>query len=156
MKEVILTQGQMALIDDEDYELVSQYKWYAHKYKHAFYAQTSAYKNGKQKTIKMHRLIMKAQSKQQVDHINHNGLDNRRANLRLCTNAENQHNQQKTRGTSKYKGVAWCNSRKKWETTIHVNGKNLHLGRFSLEEDAARAYDKAAKKHYGEFAGCNF
>ena len=104
----------------------------------------------------MHRLIMQAIDGQYVDHINGDGLDNRRENLRICTHAQNMQNQMPVRlGTSKYKGVSWDKVAKKWAAHINLDGKPKKLGRFVAEEDAAKAYDSAAIEHYGEYARPN-
>lgn len=153
LKEIKLTQGQVAIIDDEDYELISQYKWYAHRCGHTFYARTNKTKKEK---LSMHSLILAAQKGQEIDHINHNGLDNRRENLRFCTKQHNNANQIKTRGTSRFKGVYWNKTKKKWQAGIEFNSKGFYLGRFCSEEEAARAYDKKALELYGEFACLNF
>ena len=106
----------------------------------------------------MHREILKAPDGIYVDHINRNGLDNRKANLRLATRQQNARNTPKTRRTthSKYTGVSLRARHGKWCATIFANGRNTHLGHFDNQLDAAKAYDKAAKKHYGEFAVLNF
>ncbi len=167
MKEIHLTQGKVALVDDEDYELLNKYKWCAKKDRNIFYttrgitiqSQNKA-KNIKQKTkiIRMHRLIMKGKlkSNKEIDHINGNSLDNRRCNLRIVTRSQNNMNQKKTRGTSKYKGVSWHKNNKKWRSQIRLNGKQMYLGLFDNEAEAAKAYDKRAKELFGEFAKPNF
>jgi hypothetical protein len=92
-----------------------------------------------------------------VDHINGNGLDNRKSNLRICTHQQNCENSRKRKKSfSKYKGVYWSKNAKKWVAQITIDGKSKHLGYFELEEDAAAAYDKAAVKYFGEFACLNF
>lgn len=164
MKKIKLTQGKYALIDEEDFDLISQYKWYAKKIGNTFYAARAITVQGqnkhknikrKQKTIIMHREIMKNKLKQnqEIDHINGNGLDNRKCNLRLCNRSENMMNQRIKKGTSQYKGVRWD---KKWRAQITYNKKQKHLGFFNNEIDAAKAYDKKAKELFGEFAKLNF
>lgn len=156
MIEIPLTQGQVALIDDEDYKLVSQYKWHARWDKHtkSYYAATNVKKeDGGRTTLKMHRLIMNAEKGKQVDHINHNTLDNRKENLRLCTNSQNQHNQGKRiNNTSGLKGISWYKRDEKWRARIELNGRAIHLGYFATKEDAYEAYCKAALELHGEFA----
>ncbi len=154
MIEILLTQGKVALIDDEDYELVSQYKWYAHNRHGYWYATHTDNKN--KKVISMHRLIMGVPKEKLVDHQNRNTLDNRKENLRICTRSQNLMNQKRVNGTSKYKGVFWYKRHSKWNAYISFNKKRLHLGYFENEIDAAKAYDKKAKELFGEFALSNF
>jgi len=160
MKEILLTQGQVALVDDEDYDKLNMHKWYAHWIPNtrSFRAQrNSSSKNGESKIIRMHRIVMDAQPGQQVDHRNHNTLDNRRENLRLCTASENQHNlRPHTIRSSVFKGVNWDKPTHKWKARIQLNGHQYHLGRFADETKAACAYDSAARKLFGEFAHLNF
>lgn len=153
MIEIPLTQGKVALIDDEDYELVSQYKWHAHvTFSGQWYAKA---RSGK---ISMHRLLMNPPAWIQVDHVNSDGLDNRRENLRLATSKQQSYNKrpQKNKMYSKYKGVCWDASRSKWVVYIHHQGRQIYLGRFTSELDAAKAYDDAAKERFGEFSRTNF
>lgn len=105
----------------------------------------------------MHRAIMRTPQGKQIDHRNHDGLDNRRCNLRECSHIENMRNQlpQKT-GTSRYKGVHWEKERGKWRAQIKHTCKQMRLGRYASEKDAAKAYDKKAKELFGEFAYLNF
>jgi len=107
----------------------------------------------------MHREVIHPPDHLFVDHINHNGLDNRKANIRPATHSQNNFNRIiSTRGdlSSKYKGVAWNKSKKKWQARIGIYGKRKHIGHFKDEIQAAKAYDKAAKKYHGEFASLNF
>ena len=156
MIEIPLTQGQVALIDDEDYDLVSQYKWCAQWNPHtkSYYAKTNIRKvDGTWTMLHMHRLIMNAKKGEQVDHINHNTIDNRKENLRLCTNSQNQHNQGKrVNNTSGCKGITWHKRDKRWQAQIKLNGKNIHLGLFLTPEEAYEAYCKAALERHGEFS----
>jgi hypothetical protein len=156
MIEIPLTQNQVALIDDEDFELVSQYKWYAGWDSHtkSYYACTKIKKEtGGHTLLQMHRLIMNAKKGEQVDHINHNTIDNRKANLRSCTHSENQHNQGKySNNTSGYKGVHPHKSSGKWQAQIKLNGKTIHLGTFLTKEEAYKAYCKASLELHGEFS----
>ncbi|MBA7605706.1 hypothetical protein ES703_12840 [subsurface metagenome] len=150
---IALTQGKFAIVDAEDYGRLNQDKWYAGKCKNTYYA--GRVEGGK--TIKMHREIMRAPKGVLVDHINHNGLDNRKSNLRLCTNAQNCYNQQAcATGTSKYKGVSWHKSRSKWSARIRCDRKLYNLGEFDNEMEAAMAYDDKAVELFGEFAYPNF
>ncbi|MBA7655390.1 hypothetical protein ES703_63294 [subsurface metagenome] len=106
----------------------------------------------------MHRQIMNPPREMLVDHINYNGLDNRKANLRLATLTQNNRHTRRTMnpGSSKYKGVCWYNREKRWAVRITANGKNIPLGYFKDEIEAAKAYDKAARKYHGDFAALNF
>lgn len=156
MKEIQLTQGQVALVDDEDYEELSKYKWFAHKHRNTYYVhRNSSRKNPPRKLISMHRIVMNAQPEQQVDHINGDGLDNRKENLRFCTNSQNQWNRHATYGTSIYKGVSWSNPHNKWVAQIKHKGSVFYLGAFEDDISAARAYNEAAIKLFGEFAKLN-
>jgi hypothetical protein len=159
MKEIKLTQGKVAVVDDCDYEELSKHKWLAQKNGNTFYAERGVRVDGKKTNIKMHRQILgltKGDGKV-IDHVNHNGLDNQRHNLRVCTNTENNCNQQ-TRSnpkSSKFKGVSRNKGKGKWRAYIKVNQKNIHLGRFTSELEAAKAYNLAAVWHFGPFAHLN-
>jgi hypothetical protein len=152
MIEIPLTQNQIALIDDEDLDLVKNYKWCAWKHKQTYYSH-AATKNGK---ISLHRLIIGAKTGQLVDHINGNGLDNRKSNLRIVDSFGNARNRRPRVLTSQYKGVCWHKRRNKWQASIYCDKQNIHLGTFSNEIEAAKAYDQAAVKYFGEFAYLNF
>jgi hypothetical protein len=154
MKEISLSRGQVALVDDVDYDFVNQWKWYASPSKNGRWYAVRMPTHCKME--KMHRLIMNCPDGMTVDHINGDGLDNRRSNLRVCTEAENNRNRGKNiNNTSGYKGVH-VTPYGKYAAAITAHGKQIRLGNFSTPEDAARAYDKAAKQHHGEFAWLNF
>lgn len=147
-----LTRGEFAIIDEQDLELVTQYKWQCTIHGYA----SSAIPGQKKKKQYMHRLIMDADDGEFVDHINHNKLDNRRENLRICSRAENVRNSRSPEGKSQYKGVSFKPGRKKpWRSRIYVNGEQIILGDYLTEVEAAYAYDLAAKEHFGEFAYLN-
>ncbi len=155
MKVIELTQGKVALVDDEDFEQLNRYKWCANKNFNNFYAlRTVVLKGGRHKTIKMHREILGlADPKILIDHRDGNGLNNQRENLRICTNQQNRRNSRKRKRTSsQYKGVSFFKRKKKWHARIGINGKLVPLGYFVNEEDAANAYAQAAKKYFGVFA----
>jgi hypothetical protein len=156
MKEIHLTKGQVALVDDEDYDALARLKWHARwdKCAQTFYAARSVHGPGRKcTTVRMHRQLLGAAPGTMVDHRNHNGLDNRRANLRLCTRAENARNRIKRLGRSRFKGVVW--NVNAWQASITRDGKVFNLGRFAHEDEAAAAYDLAARELHGEFALAN-
>lgn len=155
--EIQLTRGMVAIIDAADLEVVSGYKWYSHWSRRKFYAATDARFGARKcgrRIIYMHRLIMGLpDSRVHTDHIDGDGLNNRRSNLRLCTIGENNQNQGiLARNTSGYKGVSWNTSTKKWLAQISCDGKNRYIGVFSSKEEAHAAYCGAASKLHGEFA----
>lgn len=151
-KIIPLTRGIEAIIDDEDYEYLNQWKWCAHKEGYA--VRSASKQNGKREYIRMHRLIMNAKKGQIIDHINCNKVDNRKENLRFCTDMQNSQNQKKRKGlTSLYKGVDLF--RGKYRAFIRVNKKQIYLGTFENEEAAAEAYNNAAINYHGEFARIN-
>ena len=156
MKEIKLANGKgIALVDDADFEKVNQYKWKVS----TRYARHS-YREGKKiKGIQMHRFLLKAPINMQVDHINGNGLDNRRSNLRLATRSQNQWNTKRVNSKTGFKGVSYHNDtrrKKPWMAHITIYDKTRTVGHFYTAEEAARAYDKRAKELFGEFASTNF
>lgn len=157
MKQIKLSEDKFAQVDDAMFDELNQYKWTAKKYKNTWYAERKIHVFLSWKSVYMHRSIINIPDGMQVDHIDLNGLNNTRNNLRVCTHAENSRNRPaSSNSTSGYKGVSFCKQRNKFEAKISVNGKTIHLGRFATKEEAARAYDEAAKKHFKEFAWKNF
>jgi hypothetical protein len=148
MKLIPLTKGAFAAVDDEDYALLSRFKWRLAKGKGSSYAQTQL----KRRTIKMHRLILGGQH---VDHRDGNGLNNQKHNLRPATPTQNSWNRKAQKHSSKYKGVHFMKANRKWMASIRLEGKKKHLGYFENEFDAAMAYDAAAAANFGNFARTN-
>lgn len=171
MKEIELTKGMKTLVDDEDYDMLSKYSWQASQAGKYYYAKRSTTINKKTVGFKMHRVLMGNPKGMCVDHIDGNTLNNQKSNLRICTTTENKKNRRaKIQNTSKYLGVCLSVQKikhitkdgmirnyiyKKWMATIGINRKIKNLGYFNTEEDAARAYNEAAKKYHGEFANLN-
>lgn len=160
MKEIQLTQNKVALVDDEDFERLNQYKWYASFENGNFYAKRNVWKDNEHIVVRMHRVVLNLQYKDgiEVDHKNNNSLDNTKDNLRKVTRSQNNMNQKHNRKncSSQYKGVSWFKRDNKWETYIRLNNKYYHLGKFVNEIDAAKHYDEKAKELFGEYACLNF
>ncbi len=147
MKQIPLSKGHYALVDDEDFELVNQWKW-------SYHSRGYASRDGHR--VLMHRLVLKAPAGIPVDHKNGDKLDNRRSNLRLCTPSGNSANSRRsTRNTSGFRGVYWHKGAEKWMAYINVRGQRKHLGLFVDVREAAEAYNKAALTFFGDFARVN-
>lgn len=157
MKTIPLTQGYVALVDEVDFERVSVHKWSTTKTKNTVYGiRKVRTPEGRTTSQLLHRFIMGVTDpKIDVDHIDHNGLNCQRHNLRRCVRGENDANRTKARGSSQYKGVSWARAKGKWRACIRIE-KTVHLGYFSDEAEAARAYDEAARTRFGVMANCNF
>ena len=161
-RKIYLGEGKYTLVDAKDYFWLKEYKWILSGNGASFYAVTSKLAGPKKtKLISMHRMIMNQPKSRLVDHRNCDSLDNRRQNLRLATDSQNQHNKKKTSSkcSSKYKGVRLLKDKhrnKPWQVSIQVKKKRIYLGYYSTEIEAAKAYDNAAKKYYGDFAHLNF
>jgi len=158
-RRIPLTQGKFAIVDPDDYPHLSKYKWRLCKTKgkNVLYAERSIrLPNGKYSRILMHRQLINVPKGYVIDHINGSGLDNRRANLRLATVAQNAWNSKKRNPRSGYKGVWLAKDKGLWRAAIFCNRKRKHLGYFKDKVDAAKAYDKAATKLHKEFAVLNF
>jgi len=162
MKEIKLNLGFSTIVDDEDYEDLSKFRWYVTNPKYPHVARNEYISGCRPKgTLKvkghlMHRDIMGCPKGMEVDHINGDGLDNRRLNLRVCTRAENGKNVPGRKGTSKYKGVALVPQTKRWRALIKCDYKFITIGTFSTQKEAAMAYDQRAKELFGEYARTNF
>lgn len=153
MKEIPLTQGKVAIVDDDDFEWLSKWKWY---YNQGYAVRTEDIP-GKQKTVLMHAQIMGTPKGMQTDHRDMNTLNNCKANLRICTFSENKFNCNKqSNNTSGYKGVTWDKRNKKWYAQIEFQKKNIGIGHFDNPQEAAKMYDKFAKQYHGDFAKTNF
>ena len=153
MREIPLTQGKVALVDDADYESLAQHKWFAQRILHHWYAVR---RGGR---TYMHREILKPGPGEQCDHVDGNGLNNLRSNLRRCTPSQNQQNRRKQVGTkNSLKGTRFHprGRAKPWSASIWCWDGHHSLGYYATEEEAARAYDAAAREKFGEFALCNF
>ena len=154
MKEIKLTKGYVTLVDDDDYDYLSQWSWWAHKKDDGtFYAERRYYIGKQQVCVLMHRIIMKTPKGLVVDHIDHNGLNNQKSNLRNCTHKQNMCNRTSF-GKSEYLGVYFYKNL--WHAQLRHNGKIIKLGSSKIEEEAARKYDIGAKIYHGEFANLNF
>jgi hypothetical protein len=162
--EVPLTKGYVALVDAKDYARVTRHKWSANEIKkhgklYVVYAQrTVRVAEGKRTSVMLHRFVLGVTApKVEVDHQNGNGLDCRRENLRLATHTQNQHNVKKQdNNTSGFKGVHRHKKNHNWVAQVRDSGKTLHIGSFPTAILAAQAYDREARKYYGEFAVLNF
>jgi hypothetical protein len=160
-RRIALTKGQFAIVDAADYEELLKYKWHVAGNGKMLYAQRMARSKRlgqRQYKVKMHRQIMNVPGGLFVDHINHNGLDNRRSNLRIVTKMQNNWNKRKLKSgcSSKYKGVSFFKRSGKWQARIVHNGNNIFIGQYEDEESAARAYDEKAKALFEEYAALNF
>ncbi len=152
IRHIPLTKGLYAIVDAADYEWLSRYKWTAL----VVGSQAYAIRSHKGKTILMHREIMQPPPGMVVDHINGNGVNNRRCNMRVCTPQQNRYNSRPRTKKSKYKGVRFDEQTGRWFAEITHNGVKYHLGTFDDEVEAARAYDRKAVELQGPFARLNF
>ena len=157
LKVIPLTQGQFALVDDEDFEWLNQWKWYADRRSNTYYAKRLKCFNGGSQIIKMHRQILSVPKGKLTDHRDGNGLNNTRANLRACTKAQNTRNRRPQKNcSSRYKGVYWNKRARKWLVRIEFKHVRKYLGLYVNEIEAAKAYDRAANNLHGEYAHTNF
>ncbi len=158
-RRIPLGEGKFTLVDPPDYYRFNIFNWSAIGEGDNFYAVRCV--NGPKKGMKaarLHREIMNAPAGVLVDHKNNDSLDNRRDNLRLATRRQNTYNRRKTKSktTSRFRGVSFKKQNSRWVAQIQYKGKGIWLGYFESEEEAARAYDRAALKYHGEFASLNF
>ena len=148
MKEIQISDGFVAQVDDDDYDMVSKHKWRIQMNTNKPYAVAQIY---------MHRLISNVEIDKVLDHADGNSLNNTKSNFRIATKSQNRQSSKKQKNTSsKYKGVYWNKKSKKWQCTIAYGGKSFYLGSYENEDDAGRAYDVEAKINFGEFANLNF
>lgn len=163
MKKILLTQSKTAIVDDEDFEYLSNnFKWIACKKRDAWYVKAHLHSkyygeaNNKSRHVYMHRILLNAKNNEQVDHINGDGLDNRRENLRICDNAQNHWNVGKQKNNkSGFKGVSFCKLTNSWKVRIHIRNKEKWLGRYKDINEAVKIYNEAVMKYYGEFGRVN-
>lgn len=160
MKKISLTRGESAVVDDIDYERLNKIKWALGTYRgNIKYAVKMKRVDGRMTCILMHRMILGATAGTQIDHIDHNGLNNQRSNLRFCTTSQNQANRRIKRNTiTGFKGVFKGDPRRTinpWFSQIGVRNKKLYLGSWPSPSLAALAYNEAAKKYFGEYAQLN-
>jgi hypothetical protein len=157
-RKIPLTKGKFAIVDEQDFDRFSEDKWHAHKSSLTFYAARTVKKNCKNRLAFMHRYIMNCPAGSFIDHINHNGLDNRRTNLREVSKEQNSWNQRKRKGqfASQYKGVCYGKRCGKWSANIGYKRKQIFIGWFEDEVSAAKAYDEKAKELFGQYACLNF
>ena len=156
MKEIELTQGRKAIVDDDDFERINKFKWYSHIGK-GYAARGKRKIDGKWKLWYLHwDIIGKPKDGFVMDHINGNILDNRKENLRIVTPSQNKMNSKKYKiKTSSFKGVSWDKIKKKWVAQIQVRRKVIHLGRFKIPKSAYLAYCNASLKYHKEFGRIN-
>lgn len=156
MREIPLTKGKVALVDDEDHEWLSAWKWQALVVKTKRYAFRTYKQEGRTRTVYMHRAIA-ADIRGEVDHVDGDGLNNQRANLRPASDSQQRQNaRRRSDNTSGFKGVTRRSGVRPWSARIKRDGICRHLGAFTTPEEAARAYDRAALELFGEFARLNF
>jgi len=157
-RKIYLDEGLWTIVDSGDYYRFARFKWCISGDKGKFYAiRGQMISPADSKITQLHRLIMDAPKGILVDHRNNDGLDNRRANLRLATHTQNQWNKRKIKNaSSQFMGVSFHKKLRNWAAYINMAGKKIHLGYFDSEIEAAKTYDEAAKKYRGEFARLNF
>lgn len=148
MKEIKLTQGKVALVDDNMFEYLCQWRW---SYNEGYAVRKNTERGVG--LIRMHRIVLNVQNGFQTDHIDGNGLNNQIGNLRMCNHSQNAMNRKRSKNNSSgFKGVSWNKNDKKWKSSIKINQHNIGLGNFINIIDAANAYNEATQKYFGEFA----
>jgi hypothetical protein len=153
IRKIKLTQNKFSLVDEDDFNDLNKFKWHALFDGYNYYAgRSSEYINGKRKTIKMHTVIMNTPKGMEVDHIDGDGLNNTKKNLRICTHSQNSKNQGlRKNNTSGFKGVYQDKIYKKWIAKINIDGKRIHLGRFNTKEESYEKYCQACKKYHKKY-----
>lgn len=157
-KQIQLSKGKFATVDEEDFEYLNQWKWYVNSDGYAVRSERFKTESGRisTRTIRMHRVIAQAPPTYEVDHKFGDRLDNRKQNLRICTQSENCMNKTlSSKNSSGFKGIMWHKRNLRWIARIKVNGKLIHLGSFTCKIQAAKAYNEAAINHFGNFANLN-
>jgi hypothetical protein len=158
-RRIKLTRGKYAMVDVEDFEWLNQYKWHCSHYDYAKRAVPNRSGKGRrQVSVYMHKLLCPVPEGKIADHVNRNSLDNRKENLRPATQKQNVWNRKFTRkgGKTRYNGIRWDKNKEKWQVRLTINGRRKSFGYYADEIEAAKAYDRAAKKYRGEFAVLNF
>ena len=156
MKTIQLTRGMVTVVDDEDFEFLSQWKWHAGCCGGLFYARRDVKVGEKRHVIYMHRVLIGAVEGQGVDHKDRSTLNNQKSNLRFANQTSNNANTRlRKNNTSGFKGVVWHKASKRWIANVTAKGKRIHVGLFDSPKQAADAYDEAAKKHFEDFAATN-
>ena len=162
MKLLPLTKDKFALVDDDDYYWLSQWNWFAVEIKNTWYARRSKKKgvlrSNEKYEIYLHRIVMRCSDIDFViDHLDKNGLNNQKENLRMCTKSENnKHTSSHKNSSSQYLGVSYDKNRNKWSANLMNNGKRILFKRYNTEIEAAKAYDITAKTQFGVYANLNF
>ena len=154
-KQIPLTRGKFALVDDTDYQELSRFRWHARFTKGKWYAGRAEPFAGGYRLVLMHRFIMQSGKDEEVDHVDHDGLNNQRLNLRNADHARNLQNQQQQRRTAGHQAKGVSPRFGKWRAQIQVDGKKIHIGTFATHDEATAAYDAAARRYFGEFAALN-
>jgi hypothetical protein len=153
VREIALSRGMIALVDDEDHSRLAAHKWSYHP---LGYAVRQVTEGGRPRLLYMHREILQAPQSLEVDHRSGDGLDNQRENLRLARRAQNARNQRLRPHSSQFKGVSWARETGRWHAAIMVDYRRIYLGSYLTEEEAAVAYDLASRELHGEYGRRNF